>query len=98
VSEAPRPPSAVASQPIEPALEDVVMRALAKRPEARYASAKELSAALAHAMDLADRVETPPAWPAGVPAPGASLPFTLALMLCAAALSTLAAFWLTRTP
>jgi eukaryotic-like serine/threonine-protein kinase len=98
VSEDPRLPSAVASQPIEPALEDVVMRALAKRPEDRYASAKDLSAALAHAMELAGLVETPPAWPAGVPAPGASLSLTLALVLCAAALSTLAAFWLTRIP
>ncbi len=43
-------PSTVAPQPIEPVLDDVVMRALAKRPEDRYASAAELSAALARAL------------------------------------------------
>jgi serine/threonine-protein kinase len=98
VAEDPRPPSAVSPQPIEPALEDVVMRALAKRPDERYASAKDFARALSHAMELAGRVETLPAWPAGVPAPGASLPLAVALVLGAAALSTLAAFWLTRTP
>ena len=46
----PPPPSQVAPQPIAHALDEVVMRALAKRPEDRYASATELSNALARAQ------------------------------------------------
>jgi serine/threonine-protein kinase len=49
VTEMPRPPSLVATQPIAPELDAIVMRALAKRPEDRHASAEAFSAALAHA-------------------------------------------------
>jgi serine/threonine-protein kinase len=59
VEEAP-PPSAVAHQPIEPALDDVVMRALAKRPQDRYASAAELAAALTQATKLTRRANVEP--------------------------------------
>jgi serine/threonine-protein kinase len=50
VSEDPFPPSCVAAQPIEIALDEVVLRALAKRPDDRYATAAEFSAALAQAI------------------------------------------------
>jgi len=49
-------PSTVAPQPIEPVLDDVVMRALAKRPEDRYARAADLSAALTRALGDSRRV------------------------------------------
>ena len=59
----PVPPlSTLASQAVEPALEDVVHRALSKDPAARYATAAELSAALVHALHM--RAAPPP------PAPG----------------------------
>jgi serine/threonine-protein kinase len=50
VTEMPRPPSVVATQPIAPALDAIVMIALAKRPDDRHASAEAFSAALAQAM------------------------------------------------
>jgi serine/threonine-protein kinase len=53
VSDNAPPPSQIAPQPIARAIDDVVMRALAKRPEDRYASAAELSAALAAAEERA---------------------------------------------
>jgi eukaryotic-like serine/threonine-protein kinase len=93
VSREPPRPSQVAEQLIDPALEDVVMRALAKRPEDRYGSAAELSAALAHAMDLAAAMERVPA---GVPRPGASLGLALVVVVGSAVLSALAGLWLTR--
>lgn len=67
VSEPPRPPSEVAAQPIEPALDDVIVRALSKRPEDRYASAAAFSAALEHALTM-----KPPAEPAPTPEPQAT--------------------------
>jgi serine/threonine-protein kinase len=69
VAEDPVPPSKNAPQPIEPALEDVVMRALAKRPQDRYTSAEELSLALEQAMQLLRRVGASAAQPGGAPPP-----------------------------
>jgi serine/threonine-protein kinase len=57
VSEPPCPPSEVASQPIEPAIDDVVLRALSKRPEDRHASAAELSAALDRVLTMLPHAE-----------------------------------------
>jgi serine/threonine-protein kinase len=48
--EMPPPPSAVASQPIPPALDTIVMTALAKLPHDRFASAADFDAALARAI------------------------------------------------
>lgn len=59
---APVPPSQRAAQSIPPDLDAVVMRALAKRPEDRFASAAELSAALAQVSSAhSERFETDPA-------------------------------------
>jgi serine/threonine-protein kinase len=60
VTEMPRPPSAVASQPIAPVIDAVVMLALAKRPEDRHPSAEAFAAALTHAL-------TAPLLPTAVP-------------------------------
>ena len=57
VSELPRPPSFVAAQPIPEALDRVVLKALAKRPEDRFASAAAFSAALRES--LAPRAASP---------------------------------------
>ncbi len=50
VRERPEPPSAFTKQPIPSALDAVVLRALAKRPEERFATAAEMEAALAPAV------------------------------------------------
>ena len=49
-SQAPPPPSALAPQPIPPAVDDVVLRALSKRPEDRYATAAAFSEAISLAL------------------------------------------------
>ena len=49
----PRPPSAITSQSIPPALDQIVVKALSKRPEARFSSAADFSAALEQAISLA---------------------------------------------
>ena len=49
-NEIPRPPSAVASQPIPAALDRAVLRALSKRPEDRFESAEAFMAELARAV------------------------------------------------
>jgi serine/threonine protein kinase len=64
VSEEPRPPSALAPQPIEPAVDDVVLRGLAKRPDDRWASVEELAVALGRAVAMR------PAPEAHAPRPG----------------------------
>lgn len=91
VSIDPPRPSLVAGRAIEPALEDVVMRALAKRPENRYASADELSTALSHAMDLAAAAARP------APQRGASLFVAVLLVITSAALSAAVALWFAHT-
>ncbi|MFT3770152.1 MAG: serine/threonine-protein kinase [Minicystis sp.] len=93
VSEDPPPPSRVAPEPIEPAIEDVVMRALAKRPQDRYASAEDMSRALAHAIEIMASGRAPAPRPAG-----ASLFLACVLVLASAALSAVLALWFTQTP
>ena len=88
-------PSRVAGRPIEPALEDVVMRALSKRPEDRYASAEDLSDALVQAMDLAAVVE---AQRAVTPrSEGASLLVAGMLVIASAVLSAALVLWFAHT-
>jgi eukaryotic-like serine/threonine-protein kinase len=50
MSEHPRPPSFVAAQPIPEALDQIVLKALSKQPEDRFASAADMSAALDGAL------------------------------------------------
>lgn len=99
VSEAPPSPSRVASQPIEPALEYVVMRALAKRREDRYASASEMSCALACAMETIATVDKQARAASRPPRRGgAPLVVALLLVIAGAALSAVLALWFTRQP
>jgi eukaryotic-like serine/threonine-protein kinase len=56
VSEAPPTPSAVARQPIDPTLDAIVLRALAKAPELRFQSAR----AFAEALDAAVAIPQAP--------------------------------------
>jgi serine/threonine-protein kinase len=59
VTETPEPPSRLAQQPVPKALDDVVMRALAKRPEARFPDAAAFGVALGAALTSRPvRVET----------------------------------------
>jgi serine/threonine-protein kinase len=58
VNEPPRPPSAVARQPISAALDRLVLRALAKQPDDRFSNAEAMTAAL----DALSRTATPPRW------------------------------------
>ncbi len=51
VSRVPAPPSALAGQPIPPAIDAAVLRALAKRPEDRYPTAADFAAALSRALE-----------------------------------------------
>lgn len=59
VRERPEPPSAFTKQPIPSALDAVVLRALAKRPEERFVTAADMEAALAPAA-LSSRVAAAP--------------------------------------
>jgi serine/threonine-protein kinase len=52
VSAAPPTPSSVAQQAIDPILDAIVLRALAKEPELRFESARTFSDALAAAVEL----------------------------------------------
>jgi serine/threonine-protein kinase len=47
LTEEPRPPSTVARQPIAAALDDVILRALAKDPDDRFRTAEEFASAIA---------------------------------------------------
>jgi serine/threonine protein kinase len=108
VEDAPPAPSRVATQPIAPALEDVVLRALAKRPRDRYGSAAELSAALTYAMEtpvvvgvvgivgVVGVVGAVPDEPAGLPAPGVAVWLAAVLVLGGGVISALLGLWLTR--
>ncbi len=58
IERTPAPPSALAPSKIPSALDAAVLRALAKRPEDRFASAKEFHGALLHAL-----VAPAPRWP-----------------------------------
>jgi serine/threonine protein kinase len=58
VNEPPRPPSAAARQPISAALDRVVLRALAKKPEDRFCNAEAMMAAL----DALSRTSAPQRW------------------------------------
>ncbi len=62
VNEGPRPPSAITSQPIPPALDQVVLKALSKRPEDRFSSAAEFSAAIEQAVAPASSPPLPQSW------------------------------------
>lgn len=53
VSEKPSPPSSVAVQPLSASLDEVVLRALEKRPGDRFASAAEMASVLRAAMVVA---------------------------------------------
>jgi serine/threonine-protein kinase len=52
VTERPRPPSAVAPQPISPALDRAVLQALEKKPDDRFGSAAEMVEALSGAANV----------------------------------------------
>jgi serine/threonine-protein kinase len=72
--QAPTPPRDVRGD-LPPAVEDVVMRSLARKPEARFASSAEMVASLRAAAGIgADAQAQPPATPAsGMPALGETL-------------------------
>ena len=93
MSEDPSPPSSIAPQPIEPAIDDVILRALSKRPEDRYATAADFSAALARALEM-----KPPAPPPRPPPRRSSLPLTLLVIVGAAALSAVVTLLLHGVP
>jgi serine/threonine-protein kinase len=92
VSQDPRPPSELAPQPIEPAVDDVVLRGLAKRPGDRWASAAELSLALGRAVAMRPVLEGRP------PQRGRAVSLAVAVLVlfAAAALSAAATLWLSR--
>ena len=85
VSERPRPPSAFASQPIPPELDDVVLRGLKKKPHDRWSSVEEFSWALGMAC-----ARTPVEPMSLSPSPRATWVTPLLVMVAAAVISALA--------
>ncbi len=74
---APIPPRDVRSD-LPPAVEDVIMRALARKPEARFATAAEMVAALRQAVGMSESELSRPLTPqGGMPAIGSGLPSPL---------------------
>jgi serine/threonine-protein kinase len=74
---APIPPRDVRSD-LPPAVEDVIMRALARKPEARFATAAEMVAALRQAVGMSESELNRPLTPQrGMPAIGSGLPSPL---------------------
>jgi serine/threonine-protein kinase len=91
VAEDPRPPSALAPQWIDPAIDDVVLRGLAKRPDDRWATAEALSRALGIALACSlegapDPVRAAPARAA----PARSCAVPILVIVASAVLSALA--------
>jgi serine/threonine-protein kinase len=95
VSTAPTPPSAVAQQPIDPGLDAIVLRALAKTPELRFESAQVFSDALAAALERC-RVSTHPPHLAVAPHARGSLAVGVFVVLGSAILSALIALLIGR--
>jgi serine/threonine-protein kinase len=81
VYEMPAPPSALGPQPIPPEIDEVVLRAIAKSPEDRWASAEEFSWALTRA----EAVLAPPPAPPAPPAPRRRWPRWVAPVVVAVA-------------
>lgn len=76
ITQPPRPPGDVRPD-IAPSVEDVIMRALARKPEARYPSAGEMLAALRHATGVSTPVSgtsLPPYSDATIPMQHTPLP------------------------
>jgi eukaryotic-like serine/threonine-protein kinase len=69
MTETPPPPREIRPE-LSPALEKVVLKALEKEPQARYASGREMAAALAAAIEA----KTPPVYAAAAPMPAAPPP------------------------
>ena len=75
VYQEPKPPSAYASQPIDPDLDAVVLRCIAKTPEQRFQSAAELSLALERiASRLTNAASLAPNAAQAAPSPAPNLP------------------------
>ena len=95
VSTAPTPPSAVAQQPLDPTLDAIVLRALAKAPALRFESAQAFSDALAAALELRRVPACPPHLGVASHARG-SLAMGVFVVLGSAALSALIALLIGR--
>ncbi len=95
VSAVPPTPSTVAQQSIDPALDAIVLRALAKAPELRFESAQAFSDALAAALTLRRVPSRPPRLEAAMPS-RRTLAVGLFVVLGSALLSALIALLIGR--